>query len=212
MKPQLLIDSTKYIQQVIPYALALGAVYQLSILGSMWLLELFSWTQVINDTFIILPLLLIVVAIYFSCINSIKQYLQWDRIESAERWIFACLVVVYLVINGYESLRWLLLWFSAAIVLKYTTETILIKDSEHIIWYTKFYDKALLLMPFVCTIVLSIIWFFLHWNEFTWLYVCIDTDTICIKKEVIYKNNLYVISKTYEIYPTHRVAKFLKVK
>ena len=207
MKPKLLIDSTKHITKILPYGLALWAVYQLSLLSSFWLVELFSRTQVINDMFIILPLLLIVVAIYFSGINSIKQYLQWDYIESAERWIFACLVVIYLCMNWYESLWWLLLWFSAALVLKYTTETVFIEEEDHIIWYTKFYDTAIILMPFVCTICMVLIWFFFHGNEFEDLHVCIKSETPCIEKNVAYKNNAYVVTQTNEIYPLSKLIK-----
>ena len=211
MKPQLLIDSTKYIKQIIPYAITLWAVYQLGLLGSLGLIQLFSWTQVIADTFIILPLLLIVVAIYFSWINSIKQYLQWDYIEAAERAIFACLVLFFMFMNWYESLRLLLLGFSTAIVIKYTTETILIDDEAHVIWYTKFYDKALTLMPFICTIILIILWLFIHENQFSWLSVCTKSHDTCVPENVKYMNNEYIVTETHRIYPQNEIKQFMKI-
>ena len=112
--------------------------------------------------------------------------------------------------NWYESLRWLLLWFSAALVLKYTTETLFIDDEAHIIWYTKFYDKALTLMPFICTIILVLLWLAYHGNEFTWLFVCTKSTTICVAEAVSYMNDTYVVTETGMIYPQNEIKQFIR--
>lgn len=113
--------------------------------------------------------------------------------------------------NGYESLRGLLLGFSTAIVLKYTTETLFIDDEAHIIWYTKFYDNALTLMPFICTIILVILWLSSLWNEFAGLSVCTKSHDTCIPEKVKYMNDSYVVTETHRIYPQNEIRQFMKI-